>query len=106
MSVADELERLQALHEKGMLSAEELAKAKAKVLGEVGNADLNDAPTMMQQFRRSKSDRILGGVCGGLGKITGMPSWGWRILFLLCIVGYGFGLLVYVLMWLFVPQEN
>jgi phage shock protein C len=106
MSIADELERLQNLREKGVLGADELAKAKAKVLGESGNAIPGDAPTMMQQFRRSKSDRILGGVCGGLGKITGMPSWGWRILFLLCIVGYGFGLLAYVLMWLFVPEET
>lgn len=99
MNIADELERLQGLYEKGALTAEELARAKAKVLGEPA------AASMAQQFRRSKSDRILGGVCGGLAKVTDIPSWTWRIIFCLCFFGFGFGFLVYVLLWIFVPEE-
>jgi len=101
MSVADELEKLQSLHERGVLSAEELAKAKAKLL-DGGNAN---APSVANQFRRSKSDRIFGGVCGGLGKATDIPPWVWRVIFCLCVFGFGFGLLLYILLWIFVPEE-
>lgn len=100
MSVAEELERLQSLFEKGALSADELARAKAKVLNE-GSAGMSVA----NQFRRSKSDRVFGGVCGGLGKATDVPSWAWRVIFCLCFFGLGFGLLVYILLWIFVPEE-
>jgi|SRR4051812_44325794 len=100
MSVAEELERLQSLYEKGALSAEELARAKAKVLNEgvTGSSVAN-------QFRLSKSDRVFGGVCGGLGRATDVPAWAWRVIFCLCVFGLGFGLLLYILLWIFVPAE-
>jgi len=101
MSIADELERLHSLYEKGALSAEDLARAKAKVLNE-GSVNVRAATN---QFRRSKSDRVFGGVCGGLGQATEIPSWAWRVIFCLCVFGFGFGLLVYVLLWIFMPIE-
>jgi len=101
MSVAEELERLQSLYEKGALNADELARAKAKVL----NEGTSTAASVANQFRRSKTDRVFGGVCGGLGKTTEIPSWAWRVIFCLCIFGFGFGLLVYILLWIFVPEE-
>lgn len=100
MTVAEELERLQSLFEKGALSAEEYAKAKANVLRQH-----TSATTVAQQFRLSNSDRMFGGVCGGLSKVTDMPSWAWRVIFVLCFFGLGFGFLLYVLLWIFVPRE-
>jgi len=100
MNVAIELERLQSLHSSGALDAEEFAKAKAKVLGNSGAI-----PSAANQLRRSNSDRVFGGVCGGLGSVTGLPSWAWRVIFCLCFFGFGFGLLVYLLLWLFIPRE-
>jgi len=99
IGIAEELEKLQGLFDKGTLNTDELARAKSKVLGDAGNS------LSVQQFRRSKSDRIFGGVCGGLGKISAMPAWAWRIIFCVCFFGMGFGFLIYVLLWLFVPQE-
>ena len=46
-----------------------------------------------------------GGVCGGLARVSGIESWVWRLIFALCTVFVGFGLLFYVLMWIFVPEE-
>ena len=52
-------------------------------------------------MKRSKTDKVIGGVCGGLGKYTGANSWVFRILFLL------FGAFwVYLLMSIFVKEEN
>jgi phage shock protein PspC (stress-responsive transcriptional regulator) len=50
---------------------------------------------------RSKTDRILAGVCGGIAKSTGINPWLFRILFLL--IGGGFW--VYLLMWVFIEDE-
>lgn len=104
MNMADELERLHALKERGALSDDEFARAKAKLLGETQNA--NATGSTLHQLRRAQKDRILGGVCGGLGTYTEVPSWVWRVLFCLTVLGFGFGLLLYILLWLFIPAES
>jgi phage shock protein PspC (stress-responsive transcriptional regulator) len=53
-------------------------------------------------MKRSKSDRVIAGVCGGIGKYTGINPWLFRILFL--ILGGGFW--IYLLMWIFIEEEN
>ena len=59
----------------------------------------------ISRWRRSRSDRWIGGVCGGLAVITGVESWIWRlILFTLALFG-GTGVLLYLLLWIFVPNE-
>lgn len=104
MSLADELEKLQTLKDRGALNDDEFARAKAKLLSEANYG--GQSASMLHQLRRSHSDRMLGGVCGGLGKYTGVPSWVWRVLFCLTLLGFGFGLLLYILLWLFVPAES
>jgi phage shock protein PspC (stress-responsive transcriptional regulator) len=59
----------------------------------------------VNSFRRSRSDRWLGGVCGGIGRSTGMESWIWRLSFAALFICAGAGLLVYLLLWIFVPSE-
>lgn len=108
MNIADELERLRALRDSGALSEEEFARAKARVLER--SSDLNDASaaapvSSLHRLRLSRSDRVLGGVCGGLGQYTGMPSWVWRLLFCIAVFGFGFGALLYCLLWIFIPLE-
>lgn len=52
---------------------------------------------------RSTSDRILGGICGGLGEYFAIdPIW-FRIGFVMLALGGGSGVLIYLLMWLIVP---
>jgi phage shock protein PspC (stress-responsive transcriptional regulator) len=60
----------------------------------------------LHTFKRSRADRWLGGICGALGKRTPVPSWAWRLLFVLLFLLYGTGFLLYVLLWIFVPQEK
>ena len=102
MSLADELYKLDDLRTRGVLSAEEFERAKAKLLR---HDDMSEPVTAVNSFRRSLSDRWIGGVCGGLGRSTGVESWVWRLLFALLFFVGGTGLLIYILLWLFVPLE-
>jgi len=110
MSDSDELARLADLHQRGALSDEEFARAKARVLSGVGTA--RSAPSgapvavAINGLRRSRYDRWLGGVCGGIADITGLASWIWRVLFVMLVLCAGGGLLLYLLLWLFVPEGD
>jgi phage shock protein C len=106
MSESDELEKLGDLHRRGILSDDEFTRAKARVLSGSAAAQ-GQAPIVLalNGLRRSRDDRWLGGVCGGIGRSTGMAAWLWRLIFTLLVLCAGAGGLVYVLMWIFVPLE-
>ena len=105
MSISEELDKLGELHARGRLSDEEFSRAKARVLAGVSRATEDRALAAINQFRRSREDRWLGGVCGGLAASTGLAAWVWRMLFVLLMLCAGSGGLVYLLMWLLVPVE-
>lgn len=57
-------------------------------------------------LRRSRSDRVLGGVCGGLGAFFGLNSLWFRIIFVLLGIPGGLpGIVPYVILWLIIPEE-
>lgn len=58
----------------------------------------------LRNLTRSQTDAFLGGVCGGLGEHTLIPSWCWRILFVIATCGYGVGLVPYILLWICLPE--
>jgi phage shock protein PspC (stress-responsive transcriptional regulator) len=109
MSVAEEIKRLHELHQAGALSDEEFAQAKARLLQQppAGGYGGGDAPGQsLNRLRRSQNDRWLGGVCGGLAAATGLDSWIWRLIFLLAVLSVGVGIGIYLLLWIFVPEEE
>lgn len=108
MSMSDELARLGELHQKGVLSDEEFARAKARLLETMNphHDGGTSAVSAVNALRRSRSDRWLGGVCGGLGHLTGVASWVWRLMFALLFLFAGSGALFYLLMWIFVPLDD
>ena len=59
----------------------------------------------LRNFTKSEKDRWIGGICGGLGEHTPIPSWAWRLIFTLLLVVWGFGFLLYILLWIFVPTK-
>ncbi|HTP40778.1 MAG TPA: PspC domain-containing protein [Steroidobacteraceae bacterium] len=103
MSIGDELEKLRSLHASGALNDAEYASAKARVIGQAPPA--TDTGNFLHRLTRSSSDRVLGGVCGGLGAHTGLPSWAWRVMFVITLLYFGVGVLFYLLMWIFIPPE-
>lgn len=59
-----------------------------------------------QPLRRSKTNRMLAGVCGGLAEFFGISSFWFRLAFVLAFIPGGVpGILVYVIMWMIVPGE-
>jgi phage shock protein C len=108
MSLADELDRLAALHERGVLTADEFQQCKAKLIGQwpaPGRDAAMASGSPVNQLRRSHDDRWLGGICGGLARLTDMASWVWRLIFTVLFLFWGSGLLLYILLWVFVPDE-
>ncbi len=58
------------------------------------------------RLRRSTSDRMLGGVCGGMGRYFGIDPLWLRIAFVALVIGGGSGVLLYVLGWILIPEED
>ncbi|MBQ6747183.1 MAG: PspC domain-containing protein [Bacteroidaceae bacterium] len=61
---------------------------------------------MEKNLRRSRTDKMVAGVCGGLGKYFGLDSTILRLVFVLLLIFAGTGLLAYLIMWLVIPYEN
>ena len=55
---------------------------------------------------RSLSDRMVGGVCGGLGVFLNIDPIFIRLLFVLLLFGSDFGFILYLLLWIIVPEEG
>ncbi len=107
MTLSDELSKLSELRTNGALSEEEFASAKARLLNATGVGAAPQEPLVagVNAFRRSRSDRVFGGVCGGMARSTGVESWVWRLIFAVLFIFAGMGLLAYVLLWIFVPSD-
>ena len=62
--------------------------------------------TQKQSLRRSKSNRMLAGVCGGLSEFFGISSFWIRLAFVIALIPGGVpGILAYILIWMIVPNE-
>ena len=62
---------------------------------------------MKTRLARSQTDRMVGGVCGGLAAYLGIEAVWVRLFFvLITIVPNGFGLLLYLILWIIMPQAG
>lgn len=61
---------------------------------------------MVKQLRRSRNNRMIAGVCGGLGEYLDVDPVLIRLLLAAAtIMGFGSGLVVYLLAWIIIPEE-
>jgi len=58
------------------------------------------------RLRRSRRNRIVGGVAGGIGEHLGIAPLDVRIAFAVLSLAAGFGLVVYLLVWILAPLEE
>jgi phage shock protein C len=112
MSIADELDKLNTLQDRGVITPEEFLKLKTRLVH--GDSPPGpDAPGALPGWtapatltlRRTRDDRWLGGVCGGLSRWMGVDSWLSRLAFALLFLLWGTGFIFYILLWIFVPEE-
>ena len=107
MSLAEELHKLDELRSRGVLSDDEFQRAKKRLLDAPAPGAGSAAPGVIaiNNFRRSATDKWIGGVCGGLARLSGLDSWAWRLILSVLLLFGGFGGLLYLLLWIFVPAE-
>lgn len=58
-----------------------------------------------KRLTRSRKDRVIAGVCGGLAKYFGLDPILIRAIFLIALLGFGTGLLPYIILWIVMPNE-
>ena len=59
-----------------------------------------------QSLRRSRHNRVVAGVCGGLSEFFGISVFWFRLVFLIALIPGGIpGLLPYILLWIIIPRE-
>jgi phage shock protein PspC (stress-responsive transcriptional regulator) len=66
----------------------------------------NDEGRERTRLYRDGSDKILGGVCGGIAHYLRVDASIIRILFVLLFFGGGTGFLIYLLLWVILPTRN
>ena len=59
----------------------------------------------IKKLYRSKKDKIIGGVCGGIGKYLKTDPTLIRLLCIFAILLWGAGLFAYIIAWIIIPEE-
>lgn len=59
----------------------------------------------MKRYYHSSTDRIIGGVCGGIAEYFNIDPLLVRLVFAILFFGYGTGLLAYILIWILAPKR-
>jgi len=58
-----------------------------------------------RRLYRSGREKILGGVCGGISEYLGIDPVIVRILFVLAALAWGFGIVLYIILWIIMPRN-
>ena len=62
--------------------------------------------TQHNPLRRSRYNRVIAGVCGGLAEFFGISPFWFRLAFLIALIPGGVpGLGLYILLWLIIPKN-
>ena len=62
-----------------------------------------EPPPLRPALRRSRTDKVAGGVAGGLAQYSGVDPLLWRVGFVALTLAGGTGIAVYLLLWLLMP---
>jgi phage shock protein C len=103
MSTADELKKLHDLLLAGALTTAEYEQAKARLL--LASPTGGDE-SLLKRLRRSSDDQWIAGVCGGIARATDVETWIWRLLFVLGAFAGGATIVLYLILWIFMPRDN
>jgi len=71
-----------------------------------GNDGNEKIPHSSRRLYRDSDNRFLGGVCAGLAAWFNMNMWIVRFVFILLACGGGFGVLIYIVLWILLPEAK
>lgn len=60
---------------------------------------------MYKKLYRSVTDKMIGGVCGGLAEYFAIDPVIVRLIFVLAVIFGGSGILAYIILWIVIPQK-
>ncbi|MDD1701130.1 MAG: PspC domain-containing protein [Methanoregula sp.] len=61
----------------------------------------------MKRLYRPKNERMLGGVCAGLGEYLDVDPMVIRLIWVVVtVLSVGTGIIIYILAWIIIPEEN
>lgn len=75
-----------------------VAKAKTRKKSSEKNKEV-------KRLYRSGKDKIIGGVCGGIGEYLEVDPVIIRILWIIGTFAWGFGVLLYIILWIVIPRN-
>jgi len=59
-----------------------------------------------KRLYRSSKNKVIAGVCGGLGEYFGIDPVIIRLLWVVFVLAYGTGILAYLIAWLIIPRRK
>jgi len=104
-------------NKKDVISKEDVARV-ISIMGEPQDFSLDDEQDNQttrknmssyqttKRLYRDPDNRVLGGVCGGLGAYFNSDPLLFRILFIIIFFGLGSGLIIYVILWIAIPEAR
>ncbi len=60
---------------------------------------------MAKRIYRNTQDKIIAGVCSGVGEYLDLDPVLVRVIWLIAVLGFGTGILAYILAWIFIPKK-
>lgn len=70
------------------------------------NTNKTEIETARSGLFRNENDKVLGGVCSGIAHALKIDPVVLRILFVLFVLGWGTGILLYIILWLVLPKRS
>ena len=96
----------------GVITKENV-ESMISIIGKPEDFDLNETepdqkmfPSQKKKMYRNPDDRIISGVCSGLGAYLDTDPVLFRILFVLFAVFFGTGIFLYIILWIALPEAN
>jgi phage shock protein C len=71
-----------------------------------GNKKTYHRATTNKRMYRNPDDRILGGVCSGLGAYFNTDPWIFRTLFIVFSIFFLSGIIIYLILWIAIPEAK
>ncbi len=59
-----------------------------------------------KKLRRSTENKMIAGICAGIANYFRIDPTIVRVLYVLMVLFVGFGILLYLILWIIIPKEN
>lgn len=59
-----------------------------------------------KKLKRSTENKMIAGVCAGIANYFNLDPTLVRVLYVLMVLFAGFGILLYLILWIIIPKEN